>query len=43
MENLWNFIIREWQSIALLVGVLFAIWFVYKHKDKLIRGTNDKK
>ncbi|WP_283214721.1 hypothetical protein [Paenibacillus sp. HWE-109] len=43
MHNLWNFVSQEWLSLVLIVGVLVAVWFVYKHKDKLIRGTNDKK
>lgn len=42
MDNLWNFISRHWLSIALIIGVILAVWYVYNNKDKYIRGWSDK-
>ena len=42
MTTLWSYIAQHWLPIALIVGVLVAFWYVYKNKDKYIRGGNDK-
>ncbi|MBP1966407.1 hypothetical protein [Paenibacillus aceris] len=42
MNTLWNFIVNHWISLALIIGVLLAIWYEYKNKDKYIRGGRDK-
>ncbi|WP_268633809.1 hypothetical protein [Paenibacillus alginolyticus] len=41
MNTFWSFISHHWLSIALIVGVLLALWSVYKHRDKLLRNTDD--
>ncbi|MFC5452203.1 hypothetical protein [Paenibacillus aestuarii] len=41
MGTLWNLITQHWLSIALIIGALLAIWFVYKHKDQLLSDSND--
>ncbi|MEW9701914.1 hypothetical protein [Paenibacillus sp. SI8] len=42
MNTLWSTLSPYWLSIALIVGALAAIWYVYKHKDKLM-DKNDSK
>ncbi|SDO58816.1 hypothetical protein SAMN04487897_11762 [Paenibacillus sp. yr247] len=41
MNNLWHFISQHWLSIALVIGVIIAVWYVYKNKDKYIRGGSE--
>ncbi|WP_261807813.1 hypothetical protein [Paenibacillus sp. N3.4] len=42
MNTLLSFLSRHALSIVLIAGVLIAVWLIYKNKDKLIRGTDDK-
>lgn len=42
MSNLWTFIKDHWLSLALILGAIIAVWYVYKNKDKYIRGWSDK-
>ncbi|MGG1518281.1 hypothetical protein ABE504_22875 [Paenibacillus oryzisoli] len=42
MSTLWRFITDHWLPICLILGALIAIWFVYKNKDKYIRGWSDQ-
>ncbi|MDF2648418.1 MAG: hypothetical protein K0Q73_4223 [Paenibacillus sp.] len=42
MNTLWSYISNHWLPIALIIGVLLALWYVYKNKDKYIRGNDDK-
>ncbi|WP_279615838.1 hypothetical protein [Paenibacillus pectinilyticus] len=42
MLALWRYITQHWLSIALILGALLACWYVYKNKDKYIRGWSNK-
>ncbi|MDD9271436.1 hypothetical protein ACFPES_30820 [Paenibacillus sp. GCM10023248] len=42
MSNLWTFIQHHWISLALILGAILAVWYVYKNKDKYIRGSSGK-
>ncbi|WP_275901718.1 hypothetical protein [Paenibacillus sp. SYP-B3998] len=42
MNNLWQLLTHHWLSIALILGALVAVWYVYKHKDKLLMDSSDK-
>jgi hypothetical protein len=43
MTTLWEFLTRHWLSVILILGVIVAVYFVYKHKDEImIGGDNDK-
>jgi|GEM_PF-3562187 len=43
MHNLWRFLSEYWISLCVLAGVALAVRYVYKNKDKLLLGPDDRK
>jgi hypothetical protein len=42
MNSFWGFATHHWISITVIIGILIAVWSVFKHKQSLIYGWNKK-